>query len=61
MSNFRETLKSLPAALALHEDQQADYIARLERKVQRLEGERNELVQVLRDHDILRDGSLREL
>jgi hypothetical protein len=61
VSNFREQLRGLLPALDIHEAQQLDYIARLERKVERLEAERNELEKVLRDHDILRDGRLREL
>lgn len=60
MSNFRATLDSLKAAFELHEAQKADYIARLERKAERLALERDELVQILKDHDILRDGKLRE-
>lgn len=61
MSNFRETLKSLPAALDNYMAQHADYVSRLERQIQRLREERDELEKVLRDHDIIRDGKLREL
>lgn len=61
MSNFRDMLETLPESFDRHMANQADYIARLERKIERLENERAELEKYLRDHDILRDGSLREL
>jgi len=61
MSNFRENLRSLVAAFDKHEADKAEYIARLERQAERLREERDELEKYLRDHDILRDGKLREL